>query len=175
MNFYISPLNTSFHNRESFDCGKPTLNDYLKKIAGQDAKRGYSKTFVATLDSVDNPEVVGYYSTSASSIKFENIPPHLSRKLPKYPAPAMLIGRLAADRRMQGQRLGETLLIHALNRAVRASSEMAIFAVKVDAIDEEAKRFYIHYGFIPFQNQELSLLLPMSTILTSDKIGGNRN
>lgn len=168
MTFHITVLDTNFHERDNFDCGKQQLNDYLKKTAGQDAKRGYSKTFVAT-QSVDNKEVLGYYSTSASSIEFENIPQELSKKLPKYPAPAMLIGRLAVDKQARGQRLGETILMHALDRAVRATSEMAIFAVRVDAIDEEAKQFYLRYGFVPFKDKELSLLLPMATIIASRK------
>lgn len=166
MKFHISVLDTSFHDRESFDCGKSQLNDYLKKMAGQDAKKGYSKTFVATT-GVESKDILGYYSTSASSIEFENIPQNLSKKLPKYPAPSMLIGRLAVDKQVQGKKLGETLLIHALNRAVRATSEMAIFAVRVDALDEEAKQFYLRYGFVPFKDKEFSLLLPMKTIIKS--------
>ncbi|MEM9922199.1 MAG: GNAT family N-acetyltransferase [Cyanobacteria bacterium P01_D01_bin.50] len=165
MKFHISLLDTSFHDRESFDCGKPQLNNYLKKIAGQDAKKGYSKTFAATTE-VNKKKIVGYYCTSASSIELENIPENLSKRLPKYPAPAMLIGRLAVDKGMQGQRLGETLLMHALNKAVRATSEIAIFAVRVDALDEEPKKFYLHYGFKAFKDKKFSLLLPMKTILT---------
>jgi len=165
--WHISPLDDSFQ-KDAFDCGKPQLNDYLKQIAGQDARRGYSKTFVATAGS-ESKEVVGYYCTSASTIEFENIPKHedIPKRLPKYPAPAMLIGRLAVDKRMQGEGLGAILLMHALSMAVRVSSEMAIFAVRVDALDEEAKRFYLHYGFVPLQDKELSLLLPMVTILKS--------
>ena len=166
MKFHISLLDTSFHDRESFDCGKSQLNDYLKKIASQDAKKDYSKTFVATTE-VESKNILGYYSTSASIIEFENIPQNLSRRLPKYPAPCMLIGRLAVDKQMQGKKLGETLLMHALNKAVRVTSEMAIFAVRVDALDEEAKKFYLRYGFIPFKDKELSLLLPMKTIIKS--------
>ena len=167
MKFNILLLDTSFHNRESFDCGKSQLNDYLKKMAGQDAKKDYSKTFVATTE-VDSKNIYGYYCTSASNIEFENIPQNLSKKLPKkYPAPCMLIGRLAVDKRMQGKKLGETLLMHALNKAIRVTSEMAIFAVRVDALDEEAKKFYLHYGFIPFKDKESSLLLPIKTIIKS--------
>ena len=166
MKFHISLLDTSFHDRESFDCGKSQLNDYLKKIAGQDAKKGYSKTFVVT-SGVENKEIIGYYCTSASSIEFENIPQNFSKRLPKYPAPSMLIGRLAVDKRMQGQRLGERLLMHALSRAVRVASEIAIFAVRVDALDEEAKKFYLHYEFVPLEGKEFSLLLPMKTIMKS--------
>ncbi len=72
---------------------------------------------------------------------------------------------MAVDKRMQGEGLGAILLMHALSMAVRVSSEIAIFAVRVDALDEEAKRFYLHYGFAPLQDKELSLLLPMLRFL----------
>jgi GNAT superfamily N-acetyltransferase len=164
VNWVFSVLDSSF-NKQDFDCGQPTLNDYLKKYALQNMKKGYSMTFVVTV--AESKEVVGYYCTSASSIEFANLPESLKKGLPKYPAPAMLIGQLAVDRKVQGQGLGETLLMHALSRAVRVSQEMAIFAVCVDALDLPSRQFYLKYGFVPFQDVELSLILPMKTILAS--------
>ncbi len=81
----------------------------------------------------------------------------------------MLIGQLAVDREMQGQGLGDVLLMHALSRAVRVASEMAIFAVRVDASDEPARNFYLRYGFVALQDAPLSLLLPIKTIQDSMK------
>lgn len=155
-------LNSNF-DKDSFDCGNRQLNEYLNKYASQNMTKGYSKTFVATRPGSN--EIAGYYCCSASVIKFESIPPSLSKRLPKYPAPAMLVGQLAVDLKMQGQGLGKALLINAFDRVVRVNEEMAIFAVKVDALDTEAKEFYLKHGFIPFQDKELSLLLPMKTIL----------
>jgi GNAT superfamily N-acetyltransferase len=76
----------------------------------------------------------------------------------------MLVGKLAVDRSMQGKGLGEELLVDALKRAVSLSMEVGIFAVRVDALNDKAKSFYLRYGFIPFQDQEQSLFLPMKTI-----------
>jgi len=160
----FSRLDKSFE-KQNFDCGQPTLNDYLKKYALQNMKKGYSVTFVAT--EPESKEIAGYYCASASTIEFANLPESLQKGLPKYPAPAMLIGQLAVEQRRQGQGLGETLLMHALSRAVRISQEMAIFAVRVDALDLPSQKFYLKYGFVPFQDAELSLLLPMKTILGS--------
>lgn len=164
MRWIFSPLDKSF-NKSSFDCGKPQLNDYLKKYAFQNQKKRYSITFVATVEN--SKEIAGYYCTSASSIEFANIPDSLNQKLPKYPAPVMLIGQLAVDKKMQGKGLGKVLLMHALSRGVRISSEMGIFAVRVDAMDEEAKDFYLKYGFIPLKDAESSLILPIKTIIAS--------
>lgn len=158
----FSQLDSSFQ-KDSFDCGKPQLNEYLQKYARQNMAKEYSKTFVATREG--SKEIAGYYCCSASSIERTFIPSSLSKALPQYPAPAMLIGQLAVDKKMQGQGLGKILLTNALHRAVRSREEMGIFAVYVDALDTEAKEFYLRYGFIPFQDKEFSLLLPMKTIL----------
>lgn len=164
MTWIFSLLDKSFH-KQNFDCGQPILNDYLQKYAIQNMKKGYAVTFVAT--EAGSQEIAGYYCTSASTIEFANLPDSLRKGLPKYPAPAMLIGQLAVDRKIQGKGLGQTLLMHALSRAVRISQEMAIFAVRVDALDVPSQQFYLKYGFIPFQDIEFSLLLPMKTILAS--------
>lgn len=164
MKWIFSTLESSFHKKD-FDCGKPELNEYLKKYATQDKKKGYAITFVAMAEG--SKEVAGYYSTSASTIEFNSIPDAISKRLPRYPAPAMLIGRLAVDQKAQGQGLGEVLLMHALSRAVDISSELGIFAVRVDALDKEAKNFYLKYGFVSFQDNKLSLLLPIATIRAS--------
>ena len=160
----FSPLDKSF-DKSAFDCGKPELNNYLKKYAWQNQQKRYSITFIATVEN--SKEIAGYYCTSASSIEFANLPDTLNKKLPKYPAPVMLIGQLAVDKKMQGKGLGKVLLMHALSRAVRISSEMGIFAVRVDAMDREAKDFYFKYGFIPLKDAEFSLILPIKTIIAS--------
>ena len=164
MQWVFSPLDKSF-DRTSFDCSKPQLNEYLTKYALQNQKKRYSITFVAT--EGNSKQIAGYYCTSASTIECKNIPEELNKRLPRYPAPVMLIGQLAVDRRMQGKGLGKVLLIHALSRAVRISSEIGIFAVRVDAMDNDAKNFYLKYGFISLQDAEFSLILPLKTIAAS--------
>lgn len=160
----ISALDSSF-DKSHFNCGNSQLNEFLRKYASQNIKKGYSLTFIAT--KPESKVIVGYYSVSASSIEFANIPEIIKKGLPKYPAPVMLIGQLAVDKTLQGQGLGEVLLMHALSRAVQVSSEMAIFAVRVDAVDEKSKAFYLKYGFVSLQDASFSLLLPIKTIIAS--------
>ena len=129
----------------------------MKNLQSQLAVRG----------NTPRPAVGECQCTSASSIEFANIPDAVNKKLPKYPAPVMLIGQLAIDKKMQGKGLGKLLLMHALSRAVRISSEIGIFAVRVDAMDQEAKDFHLKYGFIPLKDAEFSLILPIKTIIAS--------
>jgi GNAT superfamily N-acetyltransferase len=78
--------------------------------------------------------------------------------------PATLLGRLAVDSAHRGEGLGEYLLMDALYRAWTHSATIASFAVVVDAINEEARRFYARYEFRPFPKQERRLFLPMQKI-----------
>lgn len=150
--------------KNSFDCGYPTLNDYLKKYARQNHLKGIAKTFVAVPAS-GGLKIDGYYTLSASIIEYEFLPDSYQRGIPAYPIPAILIGKLAVDRPIKGQGLGSELLVDALKRAVHAAQEIGIYAVRVDAIDLHALDFYLKHEFIPFQDRQLSLFLPMETII----------
>jgi len=151
------------HNRKDFDCGNQILNDYLRRYARQNDKSGINKTFVAT--KADTPTVIdGYYTISSSTIDFASVPEEIKKKLPAYPIPAALVGRLAVDSFCQGEGLGTELLVNALLRIVKASLEIGIYAVRVDALDENAKQFYLKHEFIMFEDSPLSLFLPLKTI-----------
>jgi predicted GNAT family N-acyltransferase len=110
-------------------------------------------------------QIDGFYTVSASSVEFESLPESTRKGVPNYPIPAMLIGKLAVDNAAKGQGLGGELLVDALLRSVKVAQEIGIFVVRVDAIDLQAKEFYLKYEFIPFQDRPLSLFLPIKTIL----------
>lgn len=153
------------HQRDHFDCGYPILDDYLKKYAKQNHEKGIAKTFVAIDESSSSLKVDGFYTVSASTIEFESLPDSSKKGLPAYPIPAILIGKLAVNSAAKGQGLGTELLVDALLRAAKASLEVAVFAVRVDAIDSTARDFYLKYEFIPFHDQPLSLFLPIKSIV----------
>jgi GNAT superfamily N-acetyltransferase len=107
--------------------------------------------------------IAGYYTLSSTSVQLSELPAQIVRKLPRYPpVPATLLGRLAVDRRQQGKGYGRFLLADALYRASR--SEVASFAVIVDAKDENARRFYERESFLPFPDQPMKLFRPMADI-----------
>jgi predicted GNAT family N-acyltransferase len=147
MNFLSEPLRDN-HIRDDFSCGKPVLDRYLKIQAGQDIRKKLTACFVIA-DS-DNA-VFGYYTLSGSSIQTELLPLSMRKKIPQgyKTVPVILIGRLAVDLKYRGQHLGGDLLLDAMNRSLAASLVVGSIAVVVDPIDEDAKSFYLKYGFIP--------------------------
>jgi GNAT superfamily N-acetyltransferase len=155
----VEPL-TSSHDRSEFESGVKPLDRYFRTQAGQDARKNMAAPFVLLLP---DGAIGGYYTLSSTSVQLAELPAQTVRKLPRYPlVPATLLGRLAVDRRQQGKGYGRFLLADALYRAAR--SEIASFAVIVDAKDESARRFYERESFLPFPDQPMKLFRPMADI-----------
>jgi hypothetical protein len=148
--------------RGRFDCGQPSLNDFLRSLVSQYEKRNLGRTYVAVRGG--DRQVFGYYTIASGAVAFEHLPAEAAQKLPRHPLPVVLVARLAVDRAVQGQRLGEKLLLDALARSVELSAELGIHAVVVDAIDRQAKAFYQKYRFISLLDSEFHLYLPITTI-----------
>ena len=143
-NLVIGPLDAA-HNRTGFQCNVDALDQYFHKQAGQDSRRRISRIFVAVLP--DNPkEVMGFYTLSSLSIELEQLPQKLARKLPKHPVPAALIGRLAVTHNAQGCGIGKMLIVDAIKRTLSVSDQIAIYAMVVDAINDNARDFYEQFG-----------------------------
>ena len=150
------------HDRSSFDCGLPLLNDWLATKATQFEKRDLARTYV--LVRPGDTAVGGYYALSNHTVVYEALPDDEGKGLPRIDVPVVLIGRLAVDCSLQGQRLGEFLLIDALRRAEYLARAIGIRAVEVDAINEAARRFYEKYGFVSLKDDPHHLFLPMHVI-----------
>ncbi|WP_137929873.1 GNAT family N-acetyltransferase [Mesorhizobium comanense] len=148
------------HDRNSFESGAEPLDRYLRLQAGQDARKNIAAPFVLVMP---NGSIAAYYTLSSTAVSVGEWPAQTVRKLPRYPLiPATLLGRLAVDRRQQGRGYGRYLLADALLRSL--SSEIASFAVIVDAKDENARRFYEREGFLPFPDRSMKLFRPMADI-----------
>jgi GNAT superfamily N-acetyltransferase len=112
---------------------------------------------------VPSGEIAGFYTLSATAVRAPELPADIVRKLRRYPlVPATLLGRLAVDQRYRGLGYGRFLLADALFRAVR--SEIASFAVVVQAKDEAARRFYERESFLPFPDRPMMLFRPMGDV-----------
>jgi ribosomal protein S18 acetylase RimI-like enzyme len=148
------------HDRGAFSCGDQALDNYLRTQATQDIRRRVANCFVV-LD-VASGAVAGYYTLSAASIALTDLPPELTKRLPRYPAvPAVRIGRLAVDHGFQRRGLGELMVMNAVHRTLQDSA--AAFAVIVDAKNDRAVEFYRRYGFRTLAGRQRSLFLPIET------------
>jgi len=146
------------HDRKSFDCGEESLNIFLKQYAKQNAEKGLGRTFVAVKEN--EPKIYGYYTISSNSFGYEIVP----ENLPRYPIPVIHLGRLAVDMSAQGQRLGRSLLAHALERSATLAEQLGVYAVEVYALNEQARKFYLDFGLTELKDDTLHLYITIKTI-----------
>lgn len=160
--FEFQSLDKSF-DRSSFDCGEDQLNNFLKAKARQNQSLNFNKTFVAIQTGDKAKRVLGFYSLSMGEIELTSLPENLSKKLPKHPVPVARMGRLAVDNSTKGQGLGKFLLVDAMKRVQSASELVGVYALLVDAKDNNAKSFYKKYGFIELADEPMALFLPLTS------------
>ena len=158
----VEPVDRRVHDRSGFDCGVPLLNDWVTTKVSQFEKKDLARTYV--LVEAGDSLVKGYYALSTHTVIFESLPVDQTKGLPTIDMPVVLIGRLAVDRTLHGQQLGEFLLVDALRRAEYLATKIGIRAVEVDAINASAKKFYERYGFLALKDDPFHLFLPMHVI-----------
>lgn len=150
------------HARTGFRSGVEALDRYFREQVTQDLRRRVTACYVAI--EVDTGRVAGYYTLAAGSVLLTEMPEQIAKRLPRYPSvPVARLGRLAVDQVYRGRKLGAVLLWDAVMRALR--SEVAVFALLVDAKDEQAEAFYRHHGFATFGSLPRQLLLPLTAHL----------
>jgi GNAT superfamily N-acetyltransferase len=145
------------HALDTFDCGRPALDDWLVRHARHAQGSGSARTFVVTHDD----RVAGYYSLTVGQVDTLQAPDRIRRGMGRYPIPVVILARLAVDRAYQRKGVGVGMLQDAVRRTLAISEQAGIRALLTHPIDEEAARFYSRFGFItsPLREQQLLLLL----------------
>lgn len=149
----------STHDKKGFSCGVEALDRYFLEQVSQDVRRRVTACYVAL--EAGTRKIAGYYTLAASGVALSDMPASIIKKLPRYPSvPVARLGRLAVDHKYRGQKLGAALLWDAVAKALR--SEVAVFALVVDAKGEQAAAFYRHHGFVGFDSPSNQLILPLT-------------
>lgn len=145
------------HRLDNFDCGKPSLNEWLLRHARQAQGSGSAKTFVVA----DNDRVVGYFSLTVGQVDSLEVPERIRKGMGQYPIPVVILARLAVSTQDQGQGAGIGMLQDAIRRTLLIAEQAGIRALLTHPIDDEASRFYRRFGFVtsPLSEEQLLLLL----------------
>ncbi len=151
------------HDRASFSCGEPALDEHLKKYARQNHDSGGAKCFVAC--EVGKPAtILGYYTLSLATVEIDRTPQALRRGLGKYDVPMFRVGRLAVGLAQQGRGLGAALFYAAGKRCVAVASEVGGVALLIDAKSERTAIWYVGLGGLRLEHAPLTLVLPLKVI-----------
>ncbi|MCA1595965.1 MAG: GNAT family N-acetyltransferase [Chloroflexi bacterium] len=150
------------HDRRGFDCGKPSLNEFLQQRARPNADRDVGVTHVV-VEAPGGARIMGYYTLVARTVERAIIP---AKGLPPGPIGVVLLGRLAVDQAFQGKGLGKRMLLRALRQTEEAARSIGIYALVLDALDEAARSWYLGlgWGFEVLLDDLNHLFLPVSTI-----------
>jgi predicted N-acetyltransferase YhbS len=136
------------------DSGEPSLDDYLRLRALSNHRQGAARCFVTCRDG----RIVGYYALASASIQHRDLSGRFRRNMPA-PVPVILLSRLAVDRKEQGSGLGKNLLRDAIARSVSAAEIVGVRALLVHSLHDQARAFYLKFGFEPSPTDPLHLLL----------------
>ena len=156
------------HDLPGFASGNEELDSWLRRHAVAAQQMDSARTFLLVRDGEDGGNrVAGYFSLTMGSVLRAEAPAKLVRGLPAYPVGMVLLARLTVHSSEQGKGLGALLLAEALRKAVAAGEAAAARLVVVDAIDDQAAKFYAHHGFIPAPGHSLRLYRRMKDIRAS--------
>lgn len=159
------------HDRKSFDCGDPSMNDFLQRYARQSHESGAAKTFLA-IANADNKAILGFYSLAPGALVYADTPEMVRRGLARHDVPGFRLARIATDLRWQGQGLGGQLLAAAARRCLRASAEVGGVVLIIDAKNGRAARWYAGYGAVPLREKPLTLVMSLAAFAANLKAVG---
>jgi predicted N-acetyltransferase YhbS len=145
------------HRLEDFNCGKPSLNDWLVRHARQAQGSGSAKTFVVTADE----RVAGYFSLTVGQVDTLAATERIRKGMGQYPVPVVILARLAVSLQDQGRGIGIGMLMDAIRRTLLIAEQAGIRAMLTHPIDAHAAEFYSRFSFIhsPLSDQQMLLLL----------------
>lgn len=154
-----APVPLADHELDGFNCSEPSLNDWLKTRARDNAKTGASRIFVCC----DGNKVLAYYSISASSVLHTEVPGKVKRNMPT-PIPVVLLGRLAVDASLEGKGVGPSLFKDAAQRINQAADQIGIAAIIVHPISDKARTFWLKRGFVDCPGEKKMMVVTMKDI-----------
>jgi hypothetical protein len=160
--FVSASFDPAIHDLAALDSGEPDLDAWLRDHAAGASRARVAQTFVWV--AADGSTVVGYYSLSAHAVPRAEAPSRIDRGVPD-PVPAALLRKLALDRSLHEQRLGDVLLSDALARVIEASeSGPAVRAIVVDAATDRGRALYARFGFVPAPGRNDRMIARAETI-----------
>lgn len=161
----------SFHSRydrSGFDCGEPSVNEWIRTQAGQSERSGGTRTFLA----VTEDEILGFYASLAVTMDRDEVAQAFGVGHARYPKPAILLAQMGVITSAQGAGIAKALLVHALEGVLRASQHTGVEVVLVDALNDEVCAFYRKMGFRSLEDHQLRLFMPVKSLrATFESVG----
>jgi hypothetical protein len=131
---------------------QPELAEFLRANAWTVEEAGFDRTFVlATNRKSANPHILGFYSLSVKTIERKSFPESDHGTFPFAVLPVAFLTYLAREDRVpryRNTKLGEWLLLDALERVLMTSEDLGICGVILYAKNTRLEEYYAEYGFV---------------------------
>jgi len=124
-------------------------------MPGRISKRALPKPTLA----LQMMPIVDFHTLAVGQVMYDDAPQRLTKGLARHPVPIVLLARLAVDRRWQNQGVGKALLKDAMLRTLQAADIAGVRALAVHAKDDEARRFYEHFDFVPSPSDPMHMFV----------------
>ena len=158
---FLTPVSLNLeHDLSSFSCGELVLDDWLQKKARKAHESGSARVFVLC---TENGKIVAYYALANGALARRDALGAVRRNMPD-PIPAMVLARFAVDVSFQGMGIGRELLRDAVSRTLAAAEIAGIRAIVVHALNDEAKYFYVKYGFTSSKDDAFLLMVKLQDL-----------
>ena len=161
--FFVELLSAR-HDRKSFDCGEPSLNDYLQRYARQNMSNDSARVYVAVRP--DETRICGFFTLCTGHVDALVFPDRVRRGWPRD-VPTVLLGRLAVDSQFQNEGLERRLVLAALDTTIQVAGDVGVAAIDVWALNPRARAFYEKLGFASLQDDAFHLYLATATARAS--------
>ena len=126
------------HDRKFFDCGDPSMNEFLQRYARQSHESGAAKTFLA-IDNADGKTILGFYSLAPGALAYADTPELVRRGLARHDVPGFRLARIATDIRWHRHKDGTEFFANGFMSALRNEEGVLIGYAKI-MTDETARK-----------------------------------
>jgi GNAT superfamily N-acetyltransferase len=156
----FKPLDSTM-DRAVFCCGEPELDEFFRDNAGDHHDRYLARVTVALYDG----QLVGYYWLVAQSHSSGKLSEEAMGKLERIEfAPCVYLGMIGIMDKLQGNGIGKALMLHAFAKTLQVAEHIGVYALTLEAINEDKAATYARWGFTPFIDGELLMFIPLATI-----------
>jgi GNAT superfamily N-acetyltransferase len=156
----FTPLDSKM-NRAAFCCGEPELDNFFHDFAGEHHEKYLARVTVALYEG----DLVGYYWLAAQSHASGRLSEEAIGKLERIEfAPCIYLGMIGITEKLQGNGIGKALMLHAFAKTLEVAEHVGVYALTLEAIDEQKAATYKRWGFTPFIEGELLMFIPVATI-----------
>lgn len=165
----IEQFDPSRHDRSTFSCGVPRLDNFLRLTAKKQQKDEMTRVYVV-VESGDC-KILGYHAMNLGMMNVDLLAQR-PRNAPEHgELPVLFVGQVAVAEQVQGSGIGAILMGHVFSKAVTIADQAGCFAVLLDVMSdggehllEKRKAWYRSFGFQEFPSRPARLFMTMKQV-----------